>query len=369
VSPATGIAAGAPLTFGSVVTQNFSISVTASRQGTAAYLSMINAQGGANGHKINMIYDDDEGSNSTGLNEVNSLIAQKVFALAAFNAPETEGSGLTPILDQNQIPLIGSYGESSEYMDPYAFAFTADYVHFGYEEGKFLVQKGAKVPAFMFVDNSPDENANNEIERGFKDGIQAAGGNPSAAVFDVVSPTNVSYSSDVTGFMQKKVDGFASILDNTGYVRLLQAQAQNNYYPTEVADPLFDLQSVKSQANTGSHPVYVASDLDFLENKAPMVQQYVNAVTALGETPSYLGEAGWVDAEYLVQAIDKLGTTFTRTQLLAAVNSLSSYNNGFTAPLHISAGKHDMNQCIKFGEISNAVLTQVQGWTCDTETP
>jgi hypothetical protein len=88
---------------------------------------------------------------------------------------------------------------------------------------------------------------------------------------------------------------------------------------------------------------------------------------AAGHEPTYFAEQGWLDAEYLTQAVSKLGSTFTRTQLLAAVNSLGSYDNGLTAPLHISPGSHDMNRCIQFGVIQNSVLTPVQGFTCDNE--
>jgi ABC-type branched-subunit amino acid transport system substrate-binding protein len=364
------VSAGQALTFGSIVTQNFSITFKDSKVGTQAYLAQVNAKGGVNGHKISMIYDDDQGSQATGYNEAQSLVNQKVLAFAAFNAPLTEGySAFKKLLDDNAMPLIGSYGESLEYKDPNAFAFTANYVHYGYEMGKFLTQKGTKKPGFIYVDNSPDTAANDEIERGFKAGISAAGGNGGSAVFDKVAPTQATFDNDLSQFQVQRVDGFASILDNTGYGRLLQSQARANYYPTHVADPLFDLESVKSQANTGSHPVYVAADIDFLETGGPAVQAYVSAVKAQGQTPSYLGEAGWLDAQYLVQAVGKLGASFTRADLLAAVNSLGSYDNGFTSPLHIAPGSHDMNRCIKFGQIANGKLTQVQNWTCDTQVP
>lgn len=365
-----GVTAGSTLTFGSIVTQNFSITFKDSKQATQAYLAQVNARGGANGHKLQMIYDDDQGSAATGYSEAQGLINQNVLAFAAFNAPITEGySSFKTLVDANHIPLIGSYGESLEYKDPYAFAFTAQYVHFGYEDGKFLVQKGAKKPAFMYIDNSPDTVANDEIERGFRAGVSAAGGNGSAAVFDKVSTTQATFDNDLSQFQVKGVDGFASILDNTGYGRLLQAQARANYYPTHVADPVFDLESVKSQAHTDTHPVYVATDLDFLETGGPAVQAYVAAIKAQGGIPSYLGEAGWLDAAYLTQAVSKLGTSFTRADLLNAMNSLGSYDNGFTSPMTIAAGYHDMNRCLKFGRISNDVLTQVQGWTCDTQVP
>jgi ABC-type branched-subunit amino acid transport system substrate-binding protein len=365
-----GVKAGATLTFGSIVTQNFSISFKDSKAGTQAYLAQVNAKGGANGHKIEMIYNDDQGSSQTGYKQAQSLVNQNVLAFAAFNAPITEGySSFKTLLDDNKLPLIGSYGESLEYRDQYAFAFTSNYVHFGYEIGKFLVEKGSKKPAFMYIDNSPDTVANDEIERGFKAGVSAAGGNGNAAVFDKVSTTQATFDNDLSQFQVMGVDGFGSILDNTGYGRLLQAQARANYYPTHVATPLFDLDSVKSQAHTDQHPVYVATDLDFLETGGPAVQAYVKAIKDQGGTPTYLGSVGWLDAIYLVQAVSKLGTSFTRADLLNAMNSLGSYDNGFTHQLTIAPGFHDMNKCVKFGRISSEVLTQVQDWTCDTQQP
>ncbi len=361
-APAGGgdIPPGQPIKLGSIVTQSGAINFRSSAQGTKAYIDMVNAAGGVAGHQIQLIQDDDQLSAATGNAEFKSLAAQGIFAYAAFNAPQTEGS-IKSQLDGEGIPLIGSYGEYDEYHDPLAFAFTADYIHYGFEMGAYLKSLGSTKPALLFVDNN-DAKANGQIKDGFAAGF---GGAP--AYTAVKAPTD-TYQSDIISMRQNGVDGLASILDQGSYLRFLQAAGSYAQQLKHVADPLFNTPDVKKQSNADG--TYVASDFAFTDSTDPAVAAYVNAVTAQfgGDAQiDYIGEVGWLDAKLVVDALKSMNGVFTRPGLVKAVEGLGTYTSGLTSPLPFSPGNRDINRCIQFGKISGGKVVPTQGYTCDTQ--
>jgi branched-chain amino acid transport system substrate-binding protein len=361
-APAGGgdIPPGQPIKLGSIVTQSGAINFRSSAQGTKAYIDMVNAAGGVAGHQIQLIQDDDQLSAATGNAEFKSLAAQGIFAYAAFNAPQTEGS-IKSQLDGEGIPLIGSYGEYDEYHDPLAFAFTADYIHYGFEMGAYLKSLGSTKPALLFVDNN-DAKANGQIKDGFAAGF---GGAP--AYTAVKAPTD-TYQSDIISMRQNGVDGLASILDQGSYQRFLQAAGSYAQQLKHVADPLFNTPDVKKQPNADG--TYVASDFAFTDSTDPAVTAYVNAVTAQfgGDAQiDYIGEVGWLDAKLVVDALKSMNGVFTRPGLVKAVEGLGTYTSGLTSPLPFSPGNRDINRCIQFGKVSGGKVVPTQGYTCDTQ--
>jgi branched-chain amino acid transport system substrate-binding protein len=354
------IAAGAPIRIGSIVTQSGAINFKSSAQGTKAYLDMVNANGGIDGHKIELIQYDDQLSASTGQSEFKSLATQGIFTYAAFNAPATEG-GLKQLLDGTGIPLLGSYGMYDEFHDNLAFSFTAASVHYGYEMGAYLKKLGVKKPALIYVTNA-DSRVNAQVDSGFTQGFGAA------PTYKAVKQPTDSYQNDVTQMRINGVDGLASVLDVGSYQRFLQAAGSYAQQLKHVADPLFDVPAIKSLSN--SDGTYVASDLEFVDSSNPKVQAYSKAVTtAFGSAAQidYIGLVGWMDAALLVDALKSMHGVYTKAGLVKAVEGLGTYDTGISSPLLFATGKRDINRCLQFGKLSGGKVVPTQGYTCDTQ--
>ena len=196
-------------------------------------------------------------------------------------------------------------------------------------------------------------------------GWTAAGG-AGAVEFHKEDPTQSVYDDVVTSLQLNGVDGIATILDQTAYNRLQQAQDRHSYHPVHVADPLFaDPAVTKTSSNEGT---YVASDFEFIESGTPAVKDYVDTVHAAygpKATVNWVGEAGWLSAMVLVDALRSMGDHITREGLVAAVDGLPSKSYGFTQTMHFGPGERDMNRCLKLGKITGGKLVEVQGWSCD----
>lgn len=359
--------AGAPIKIGVLVTQTGAINFASSAQGTKAYIDRVNSQGGVNGHQIQLEIMDDQLDQARGQSAAQQMLADGAFAFAGWNAPNTENA-IVPFLEQNKIPLIGAYGEYAEYHSQYSYAFTASYGHFGYEEARYLHSLGVKNPGLVFIDNG-ESHANAGEEKGFQDGWKSVGGStiPKSNFF-IEQPTQPTYDDVITSLQLGKVDGVATILDQTAYNRYQQAEDRHAYHPINLADPLFpDSTVTKESANNGT---YVASDVDFIDTGGPEVQDYVNTVKqqfGSSAPTNWTGEVGWLDAKILVTALKTLGNNITRPGLMNAIDTMKPTGFGFTAPQTFETGPHDMNHCLEFGKYTGGKVVRTQTWTCDNE--
>jgi branched-chain amino acid transport system substrate-binding protein len=358
---------GAPIKVGAVVTQTGAINFASSAQATKAYFDMINRAGGVNGHKIVLDMRDDQLDPARGRQQAQQLLASGVFAFTGWNAPLTE-NGITSFLAQNKMPLIGGYGMQEEYHSPYAFAFSATYGHYGYEMGTYLAEQGVKKPGLVYITNN-SAKADNGLVAAFKAGFKAKGVTLADSEIVVVDPTKPSYDDVVTQFKLDGVDGMATLLDQTAYNRLNQAQDRQAFHPKHAASPLFVDPTVRQSSSTDG--TFVATDYDFVEGGGPAVQEYATTVRqAFGARAqiNYFGQQGWVDAKVFVAAVKQLGNNITRDALLKTMDRLDGRGGfGFTSDLKFGPGVRDLNRCIKFGKMVSGKVTRVTDWRCDEQ--
>jgi len=361
------IAAGAPIKVGAIVSQTGAISFVSSAQATKAYFDMVNRKGGVNGHKIVLDLRDDQLDSARGRQQAQQLIASGVFAFTGFNAPVTE-PGIVPVLEQNKIPLIGGYGEQEEYHSPWAYIFSASYGHYGFQMGSYLAEQGVKKPGLVYINNN-SQKANDGLEKAFIAGFKSKGVTLSKNEIVVVDVTKPSYDDVVTQFKLDQVDGMATLLDQTAYNRLNQAQDRQAYHPKHAASPLFVDPSVRQSSSTEG--TFVAADYEFVNGGGPAVQEYVQTVkSAFGSRAqiNYFGQQGWVDAKVFVAAVQKLGNNITRAALVKTMDSLDGKGGfGFTSDLRFGPGVRDLNRCIKFAKMVQGKPTRVTDWRCDEQ--
>jgi branched-chain amino acid transport system substrate-binding protein len=361
------VAAGAPIKVGAIVTQTGAINFVSSAQATKAYFDMVNRAGGVNGHKIVLDMRDDQLDPARGRGQAQQLVAGGVFAFTGFNAPLTE-NGITSFLAQNHIPLIGGYGEQEEYHSPYSYIFSATYGHYGFQMGSFLAEQGVKKPGLVFITNNSTK-ADDGLKAAFKAGFKAKGVTLSDSEIVSVDPTKPSYDDVVTQFKLDGVDGMATLLDQTAYNRLNQAQDRQAFHPKHAASPLFVDPTVRQSSSTDG--TFVATDYDFIDGGGPAVQEYASTVrAAFGSRAqvNYFGEQGWVDAKAFVAAVKALGGTITRAALLKEMDKLDGRGGfGFTSDLKFGPGARDLNRCVKLGKMVSRKVTRVTDWRCDEQ--
>src|ERR1039458_580822 len=111
---ASGVAAasGSPITIGVICscTGPLSSSVTIGPPAYTAWVSSINAAGGINGHKINLIVKDDASNPGTSLSQVQSLVTSS-HAIALVDLSIVD-AGWATYVQTNNVPVIGANSSS-----------------------------------------------------------------------------------------------------------------------------------------------------------------------------------------------------------------------------------------------------------------
>lgn len=83
--------------------------------GTAVAVAYINAHGGLNGHRINLIQADDGGDPSTGLALVKKMVEQDKVIAFLNNLNPLSSASIFPAIEKYGIPIIGGLGAEPEY--------------------------------------------------------------------------------------------------------------------------------------------------------------------------------------------------------------------------------------------------------------
>lgn len=351
---------------GVLVTQTGAINFRSSAQATKAYIDMINEQGGVNGRRIEMLLRDDGLDENKGQAAVDEMINAGIFSFVAFNAPLTEQS-VIPVIEKNEIPLIGAFAIPSS---PMGYIFSAPYETYGKVGGDRLGREGTTTAGLVYLSNQVEET-DRIIEESWRSGLAEHGIELSDDNIHPVDVTKSSFDDVVTSLRLNGVDGIGTILDATAMKRLQQSMNRAAYEPIHVSSPFGGDPAVLQDPNVGEsfEGTFVLSDVEFLGSSSPEVQRYEQETSRrFGDDAelNWAGQHGWIGARIFVDMLSRL-TDPTREGLLAQMNSLRDYETGFTAPLTITedpATHNTNNQCMKVGKVVNGKVEPLTNWMC-----
>lgn len=352
---------------GVLVTQTGAINFRSSAQATKAYFDMVNEAGGVNGRRI--VYDirDDGLSETRGQAAVRDMINNGVFAFAGFNAPLTEQS-IVPIIEENQVPLVGAFAIPST---PMGYLFSAPYETYGRVGGNTLGEQGATTAGLVYLSNQV-EATDRIIEESWRLGLQEQGLDLADGNVHAVGVEKTNFDDVVTSLRLAGVDAIGTILDATAMKRLEQSMARAGYDPVHVSSPFGGDPEVVDDPNVGGafDGTFVLSDVHFLGSGVPEVERYESEVTrrfGADAELNWAGQHGWLGAKLFVEALAAAGDDPTRERVLEFMNSRQDHETGMTVPLSITADPNTHNRnnrCMRVGKVVNGKVQTVQDWTC-----
>lgn len=361
----TGVT-GTTIKIGTLVTQTGAINFKSSAQATRAYVDMVNEQGGVHGRTIELMLRDDGLDANRGQAAVQEMLNAGVFAFVGFNAPLTEQS-IVPVLMRNKIDLYGSFNAPGTER---SYIFSGPYTTFGFIGASYLATQGVKTPGIVFISNQ-NEEADNNIRKGFRDGFASKGLTLSDDNIHAVDVTKASYDDVVTQLRLNGVDGIGTLLESTGMVRLQQSMNRAGYKPKHMASPFGGDPSVLRHPQVGAsfEGTFVISDVEFLEGGSPAVGEYIQQVRRRygGQADvNWAGQHGWLAAKAFVEALRRAGRDLTREHLMATLRTFRDWQNGFTTPMTITPRTNPgaVNICAKIGKVTNGKVVQVRDWEC-----
>jgi ABC-type branched-subunit amino acid transport system substrate-binding protein len=362
---------GGVITVGGIYDETGPIDATVERDTVRSYFDLVNAQGGVNGYKLQLLDCDSKYDPSSAHQCAQKLISEGVLAIVGWLSLSGEQTE-TPYLTQQGVPIIGGLGVPAEFSSSLSYPTTPSLVTEGTALGTRAGQVGLKKPGVIFL------NANfiAPVETSFLNAMKAKGITP--VDVETVDATKADYTDIVLKFQSDGAQSVAAFVDPFSYARLFQAMERQNWHPPVLGGGL-DKASANQQYDSGcgsSCPVFGAESatpmLEYLDHQStPAIAQYLNTVhtyypgqySALDTYSTYQ----WLAAEVFVQAIKNIGNApVNRQSLVTALNGIKNYNDGgITPPFSYAPGNsHDPLHCLQWIHNSNGRWGTTSGWNC-----
>lgn len=310
--------------------------------GGQAYFDKVNDEGGVHGRKVRVkVYDDQYDPAKTVANTQRLISQDKVFALFNYVGTPT-GIKALPLINEAKIPLVGIGTGADVFrnpVQPYVFNLRASYHQ---EAGAFIKGvvedlKMTKVAVFyQFDDYGFDGLKGAEIalakyglkpvvtasyQRGSLD-VEAAVGAISKSGAEAVFMVSV-YAPASKFIKLVRSAGYNPVFGNLSFVgsealaKELEA-AGNGVVVTQVVPPQAD------------------------KNILVGVNEYVAVLKKYypEKTPTFSGLEGYLDAEILVEGLERAGLDLTREKFIRSLESISKYSLKIASTVDFSETNH-----------------------------
>src|SRR4051812_42265252 len=272
-SPQQGVNHGV-ITVGGIYDETGPIDATVERDTVRSYFNLINAHGGVNGYKFQLIDCDSKYDPSSAHQCAQKLISQGVLAIVGWLSLSGEQTE-TPYLTGQGVPIIGGLGVPSEFQSPLSYPTTPSLVTEGTALGTHAGQIGLKKPGVIFL------NANfiQPVEQSFLSAMRQQGITP--VDVETVDATKADYTDIVLKFQTEGAQSVAAFVDPFSYARIFQAMERQNFHVPVLGGGL-DKASANRQYNSGcgSSCVVFGADsatpvLEYLDHlSTPAIAQY-----------------------------------------------------------------------------------------------
>ncbi|MFA5891905.1 MAG: ABC transporter substrate-binding protein [Actinomycetota bacterium] len=359
-----GVSRGS-IKIGSIFTETGPFDGRAATYSARAYIQMINAQGGVNGRKIELISYDDGYDPTQGLNAARRLVEQdKVFAIVGWLAPNTEPAA-SEYFAKVGIPVIGGLGVPQEFGHRNFFPVSGNFAKAGAGLARFPCEAGVKHPAVAVVNLSYSD----QMIEGFKRGIARCDG-VEPVTYEKIDATETNYNAKVLNWRAMGADSILVGLDPMSYVRLFQALAQQNWYPQVFSSGFADSErnAYVSDVLEKTHAINLESELlPSIHMDLPGPRRYVDNLHRYypGTTIAALAEMSWSGAQVFVEGLRRAGAEPTRESLIRALETFREVKLDLLSPVTYLPEDHDAVRCIEVQEWKSGGWKDVYpDWQC-----
>jgi branched-chain amino acid transport system substrate-binding protein len=366
------------ITVGGIYDETTVLDATVERDTVRAYFNMVNAQGGVNGYKFQLIDCDSAYDPTRGHQCSQQLVNSNILAIVGPLSASSEQPEV-PFLTSHGIPVIGGLGVPAEFSDPLSYPVSIDLAKGatgeGYHAGDITTIDASghdtgqhiKHPGIVILDTNFSAQVKQYLlDALHKRGIQEAG--------DVITvpATKADYTDTVIDLRHRGVDSIISGLDPFSYGRFFQAMQRQQFNVRFLGSGL-DKESAARQY--GNQAYATAESLTPLiqplgHENVPAVAEYLNTVKKYYPNQvaalDVYSEGSWVAAKVFVEAIRRIGSQpVNRQTLVNALNSIKNFDTGLTVPLSYSPGNsHDPNGCLQWIRRNNGTWDTYSDWKC-----
>ncbi|MBN9005883.1 MAG: ABC transporter substrate-binding protein [Rhizobiales bacterium] len=299
----------------------------------AAYMKMINDQGGVNGRKINLIQYDDAYSPPKTVEQVRKLVEGDEVLLTFQIIGTPPNAAVQKYLNAKKVPQLFAATGASRFTDPKHFPWTMGFNPSYFVEGRIYGQyilkehPNAKVGVLY---------QNDDLGKDYLNGIKAGLGDKAAkmivaeASYELSEPT---IDSQILKIRDSGADLFFSASTPKQAAQAIKKIAELGWHPVQILD--INATSVGAvmkpaglEASKGVISVgYVKDPADANWKDDPGTKRYLAFMQKYypdGDKDSSFNVYGYITAQLLVKVLQQCGDDLTRANVLKQATHLTN---------------------------------------------
>ena len=296
----------------------------------AAYMKMINDQGGVNGRKIDLIQYDDAYSPPKTVEQVRKLVEGDEVLLTFQIIGTAPNAAVLKYLNGKKVPQLFAATGASKFTDPKNFPWTMGFNPSYFVEGRIYGQ--------YILKEHPDAKIgalyqNDDLGKDYLNGLKAGLGDKAAKMivtevsYELTEPT---IDSQILKIKDSGADLFFSATTPKQAAQAIKKIAEIGWHPVQIVDINANsvgavLKPAGLEAAKGIISVGYVKDPSEPTKDDPGMQRYLDFMQKYypdGDKASNLNVYGYITAQLLVQVLKQCGDELTRENVLKQATSL-----------------------------------------------
>ena len=324
-------------------------------KGAKIYFDQLNANGGINGHTIELRTLDDGYEPERCKANTEKLIKDEVFGLIGYVGTPTCMAAL-PLVNDAKIPFFGPFTGAEALRDPFSkwvFHLRASY----YDETGLIVKQltslGLKKIA-VFYQNDAYGKAGLE---GVKRALKPLGLEPVA--LGTVERNTVDVAKAVAEIAPKMPDAIVQISAYKSCAAFIREARKSGYGGTFFNVSFVGTQALADELGREGRGIMVSQVMPFpFSTTTPISREYLDAVGKAGPEaqPNYSSMEGYLSAKVFAEGLRRAGRNPTRDSLVGALESIQNANFGgfrvdFNPKDHVASHFVDLSMLTEDGKV------------------
>lgn len=325
-----------------------------------AWASMTNANGGLDGHPVQVVVADDGGSPSKSLTQAKKLVEQDhVIAIVGIVESGLEGTWASYV-DGKHIPVIGGEATGAPWLtDPNFFPS-----HLTPVNGLLMTAYAAKLAnatryGIAYCAEAPAcaQAVTLSKQIAGKAGVTLTGGYP-------ISASASNYTSQCLGFKGSGTTSVFLALSEPTWARFMSSCASQGYHPVPVAQDGNFLPELLKDPNLAN--LWLTGDTFDWATQSPATKQFFDTMAKYAPKAAIEGATadGWAAATLFGKAAATLSDTPTSDDIYKGLYALGPNfdDDGLIPPVTFTQGKPAAQKpCAAYMAVKNGQLTSPKG--------
>ena len=307
----------------------------------AAYIKMINDQGGVNGRKITLVQYDDAYSPPKAVEQVRKLVESDEVLLTFQLLGTPSNAAVQKYLNSKKVPQLFAATGASRFTDPKNFPWTMGFNPNYFVEGRIYGQ--------YIIKNHPNAKVgilyqNDDLGKDYLNGIKAGLGDKAESMivteasYEVSDPT---IDSQILKIKDAGADLFFSATTPKQAAQAIKKIAELNWHPVQIVD--INATSVGAvmkpaglDASKGVISVNYGKDpLDPTWKDDPGMKRYFEFMAKYypdGDKDSNFNTYGYATTQLLIHVLKQCGDDLTRENVMKQASSLKDVVTDIALP-------------------------------------